>query len=308
MKRLTALLLCLPLLTGCGALREPTDMFVIAGTALAWREGSYLLASEMGDTGSTKEDLPSSWVFSGAGATVSAALFDLASRAEREIFFGKNEVLLLEETMPAQQRRQALELFLAHRSDGDVLLCALRAHSPEAALSFGKEEDLRTSVIMGLLQDGERRAACRTVRAKTVRELGDGPYCLPEITVDDRGPALTGAAFYVAGTYRGRMEGQPVRLLCLLLGSRIESACSFHGPDWAIWLQDAALDRSGTILQLRLDVAFTEGHPTAREAELYLEQMGDALLADLQALHCDLLGLPDFQSTDYRLQVTVHMP
>ena len=185
MKKLIPALLSLLLLSGCRALREPTDMFVIAGAALDWDGTRYRLANEMGDTGSTKDDLPRSRVFTGTGQTVSACLFDMASRAEREIYFGKTEVLMLQETMPADKRCQALELFLDHRSDHQVLLCALRADSPEAALSFGEQAQLRTGVVMGLLKDGARRVYCRTVQAEDVPDRG--AYMLPEITVDDRG-------------------------------------------------------------------------------------------------------------------------
>ena len=306
MKKLIPALLSLLLLAGCRTLQEPTDMFVIAGAALDWDGTRYRLANEMGDTGSTKDDLPRSRVFTGTGQTVSACLFDMASRAEREIYFGKTEVLMLQETMPADKRCQALELFLDHRSDHQVLLCALRADSPEAALSFGEQAQLRTGVVMGLLKDGARRVYCRTVQAEDVPDRG--AYMLPEITVDDRGAVLSGAALYVDHKYRGRLEGQPVRLLCLLLGSEVESACSFHGPDWAVWLKDARTDRSGTTLQLTLEPAFWEGTPDRQEAEAYLSQMGDALLAELKRLRCDLLALPDFFDTEYRVAVTVNTP
>ena len=149
-------------------------------------------------------------------------------------------------------------------------------------------------------------AAPATVQAEDIPDRG--AYMLPEITVDDRGAVLSGAALYVDHKYRGRLEGQPVRLLCLLLGSEVESACSFHGPDWAVWLKDARTDRSGTTLQLTLEPAFWEGTPDRQEAEAYLSQMGDALLAELKRLRCDLLALPDFFDTEYRVAVTVNTP
>lgn len=308
MKKLLFAALALLLLTGCRALREPTDMFVIAGAALFWQEEGCTMAGEMGDTGSTKEDLPGSRVFTGTGETVSACLFDMASRVEREIYFGKTEVLMLEETMPAERRKQALELFLEYRSDHQVLLCALRAGDPAAALSFGEDKNLRTSVIMGLLQDGERRAACRTLRAEEVQKLGEAPYFLPEITVDDAGASLSGAAFYKGHGYCGRLEGQPVRLLCLLMGDKVESACSFHGPDWALWLKKASVEREEGILRLTLDIAFAEGKPDKEQAEAFLEQMGADLLAELARMDCNVLELPDFPEERGRILVTVNMP
>lgn len=309
MKRLliASLTLLLPL-TGCAALREPTDMFVIAGTALAWQDGQYSLASEMGDTGSTQEDLPKSRVFSGAGDTVSACLFDMAARAEREIYFGKTEVLLLQETMPAQARKSALDLFLSHRDDGEVLLCALRADSPEAALSFGERQELRTSVIMGLLRDGQRRVACRDMEAERVQEIGAGDYYLPEITVDDTGARLSGAAFYKDHGCLGRLEGQPVRLLCLLDGAKVQSACSLHGPGWAVWLKKAHVERSGGTLHLVLEAAFTEGDPEREAVEHYLAEMGRELFAALREMGANPLNLPEFVTRDYRVAVMVHMP
>jgi len=307
-KKLLSAALALLLLTGCRALREPTDMFVIAGAALAWQEDRFAMAGEMGDTGSTKEDLPRSRVFSGAGETVSACLFDMASRVEREIYFGKTEVLMLEETMPPQQREQALGLFLEYRSDHQVLLCALRSDDPTGALSFGEDKNLRTSAIMGLLQDGARRVACRILRAEEVQELGDAPYFLPEITVDDTGAALSGVAFYKGNRFCGRLEGQPVRLLCLLMGGKVESACSFHGPDWALWLKKASVEWDGGTLRLTLDTAFAEGEPDKGQAEDFLEQMGADLLAELVRMDCNVLALPDFSEETGRILVTVNMP
>jgi hypothetical protein len=296
--------LALLTLTGCGALKEPTDMFVIAGSALDWTGAQYRLANEMGDTGSTKEDLPKSRIFAGEGSTVSACLFHMAARAQREIYFGKTEVLLVQETMPADRRHQALELFLAHRSDGEVLLCALRAESPEAALSFGEGEELRSTSVMGLLKDGARRAVCRPVRASEIKKLGGGSYMLPEVTVEQAGASLTGAAFYRNHAYLGRMEGQPVRMLCLLLGSQVESACSFHGPDWAVWIKKAAVEPSGTGLHLKLEAAFCEGDPDRQTAERYLTEMGTGVLNALREMGCSLPGLP----ADAALTVSVHMP
>ncbi|MZQ86785.1 Ger(x)C family spore germination protein [Paenibacillus sp. 5J-6] len=102
--KLSIIILCLLMLTGCWSRRELNELLIVLGVGIDWEDGEYLISFQVvnpSEISAQKKrgDRPPSTLFQGRGKTMFEAARSLTAEAPRKVYMGHLQLYVISETL-----------------------------------------------------------------------------------------------------------------------------------------------------------------------------------------------------------------
>jgi spore germination protein KC len=102
--KLTVLILCLLMLTGCWSRRELNELLIVLGVGVDWKDGEYLMSFQVVNPSEISAqrrggDRPPSTLYQGRGKTLFEAARSLTAEAPRKVYMGHLQLYVIGEEL-----------------------------------------------------------------------------------------------------------------------------------------------------------------------------------------------------------------
>lgn len=102
--KLTIMLLCLLMLTGCWSRRELNELLIVLGIGVDWKDGEYLVSFQVVNPSEISAhrrggDRPPSTLYQGRGKTIFEAARSLTAEAPRKVYMGHLQMYVIGEEL-----------------------------------------------------------------------------------------------------------------------------------------------------------------------------------------------------------------
>ncbi|MFX3636134.1 MAG: Ger(x)C family spore germination protein [Candidatus Pristimantibacillus sp.] len=104
MYKLSIILICLLMLTGCWSRRELNELLIVLGIGIDWEDGEYLVSFQVVNPGEISlqkkgGDRPPGTLFQGKGKTIFEAARSLTAEAPRKVYMGHLQLYVIGESL-----------------------------------------------------------------------------------------------------------------------------------------------------------------------------------------------------------------
>ncbi|NOU64788.1 Ger(x)C family spore germination protein [Paenibacillus sp. LMG 31461] len=159
--KLTVLILCLLMLTGCWSRRELNELLIVLGVGVDWKDGEYLVSFQVVNPSEISAqrrggDRPPSTLYQGRGKTLFEAARSLTAEAPRKVYMGHLQMYIIGEELAKRGIKDILDNSVRDnelRMDfnivvarGDMAENMLKLFTPVEKLpSYSMQQSLQTS-------------------------------------------------------------------------------------------------------------------------------------------------------------------
>ncbi|CAH1195226.1 Spore germination protein B3 [Paenibacillus allorhizoplanae] len=159
--KLTVLILCLLMLTGCWSRRELNELLIVLGVGVDWKDGEYLMSFQVVNPSEISAqrrggDRPPSTLYQGRGKTLFEAARSLTAEAPRKVYMGHLQMYVIGEELAKRGIKDFLDNSFRDnelRMDfnivvarGDMAENVLKLFTPVEKLpSYSMQQSLQTS-------------------------------------------------------------------------------------------------------------------------------------------------------------------
>ncbi|KRE59773.1 Ger(x)C family spore germination protein [Paenibacillus sp. Soil750] len=159
--KLTVLILCLLMLTGCWSRRELNELLIVLGVGVDWKDGEYLVSFQVVNPSEISAqrrggDRPPSTLYQGRGKTMFEAARSLTAEAPRKVYMGHLQLYVIGEELAKRGVKDFLDNSVRDnelRMDfnivvarGDMAENILKLFTPVEKLpSYSMQQSLQTS-------------------------------------------------------------------------------------------------------------------------------------------------------------------
>ncbi|MGO4500332.1 Ger(x)C family spore germination protein [Paenibacillus sp. 2RAB27] len=159
--KLTVLILCLLMLTGCWSRRELNELLIVLGVGVDWKDGEYLVSFQVVNPSEISAqrrggDRPPSTLYQGRGKTLFEAARSLTAEAPRKVYMGHLQMYIIGEELAKRGIKDFLDNSVRDnelRMDfnivvarGDMAENILKLFTPVEKLpSYSMQQSLQTS-------------------------------------------------------------------------------------------------------------------------------------------------------------------
>ncbi|NQX58313.1 Ger(x)C family spore germination protein [Paenibacillus qinlingensis] len=159
--KLTVMLLCLLLLSGCWSRRELNELLIVLGVGVDWKDGEYLVSFQVVNPSEISAqrrggDRPPSTLYQGRGKTLFEAARSLTAEAPRKVYMGHLQMYVIGEELAKRGIKDFLDNSVRDnelRMDfnivvarGDMAENILKLFTPvEKLSSYSMQQSLQTS-------------------------------------------------------------------------------------------------------------------------------------------------------------------
>ncbi|MDR6549948.1 Ger(x)C family spore germination protein [Paenibacillus qinlingensis] len=159
--KLTIMLLCLLMLTGCWSRRELNELLIVLGIGVDWKDGEYLVSFQVvnpSEISAQKKggDRPPSTLYQGKGKTLFEAARSLTAEAPRKVYMGHLQLYVIGEELARRGIKDFLDNSIRDnelRMDFNLVVArgtmaenVLKLFTPvEKLSSYSMQQSLQTS-------------------------------------------------------------------------------------------------------------------------------------------------------------------
>ncbi|KRE93395.1 spore gernimation protein GerC [Paenibacillus sp. Soil766] len=159
--KLTVMILCLLILTGCWSRRELNELLIVLGVGVDWKDGEYLMSFQVVNPSEISAqrrggDRPPSTIYQGRGKTLFEAARSLTAEAPRKVYMGHLQLYVIGEELAKRGIKDFLDNSFRDnemRMDFNIVVARgmlaeniLKLYTPVEKLpSYSMQQSLQTS-------------------------------------------------------------------------------------------------------------------------------------------------------------------